>query len=57
MAKGLRSKSKRRTRAIARIKKAPKEHKRLEEAVARREAFDAAEAGNFIVSCLNIFLL
>ncbi|PAV56805.1 hypothetical protein WR25_09626 [Diploscapter pachys] len=41
MAKSLRSKFKRKMRAIARVKKAPKEAARLNEAVKRRDQFDS----------------
>ncbi|PAV91161.1 hypothetical protein WR25_10972 [Diploscapter pachys] len=41
MAKSLRSKFKRKMRAIARVKKAPKEAARLDEAVKRRDQFDS----------------
>ncbi|CAJ0601000.1 unnamed protein product [Cylicocyclus nassatus] len=44
MAKSLRSKFKRKMRTIARVKKAPKEQKLLEAAVARREEYERAQA-------------
>ncbi|VDL82957.1 unnamed protein product [Nippostrongylus brasiliensis] len=44
MAKSLRSKFKRKMRSIARVKKAPKELARLEEAVARREVYELEQA-------------
>ena len=55
MAKSLRSKFKRKMRAIARVKKAPKEAARLNEAVKRRDQFDSTpQSGKFSFG-LNIF--
>lgn len=58
MAKSLRSKFKRKMRAIARVKKAPKEAARLNEAVKRRDQFDATpQSGKFSSFGLNNFFI